>query len=149
METCGDVSSQAHCTPHGAGAERTGAPGVTTEGARLQVCSAKHLDTLCLPGSLCLPEGHRGDLPHEGIRSDTLQVEQGTICQEQDHQVLAVAEAGPAPPNRGHVLGPEPKAALLPAKEGTKEGPCRTATLRIPHKHTDAVTRDGRTTSLL
>lgn len=42
-------------------------------------------------------ESHRGDLSHEGICSDTLKVKQGSVRQQQQHNVLAVAEALPAP----------------------------------------------------
>lgn len=53
-------------------------------------------------------ERHRGDLSHQGICSDTLKVKQGAICQQQQHDVLAVAEALPTPSNHRdiHEEGP-------------------------------------------
>lgn len=51
-----------------------------------------------------IPEGHGGDPAHEGVGRDTLQVEKEAVCQQQQHHVLAVAEAPPAPPDYWQVL---------------------------------------------
>lgn len=59
------------------------------------------------------PERHRGDLSHQGICSDTLKVKQGAICQQQQHDVLAVAEALPTPSNHRDILWTKQKDTLL------------------------------------
>lgn len=59
------------------------------------------------------PESHRGDLSHQGVRGDTLKVKQGAIGQQQQHDVLAVAEALPTPANHRDILWPKQKDVLL------------------------------------
>lgn len=51
-----------------------------------------------------LPESHRRNFAHQGIGCDTLQVEQDSIDQQENDNVLVVAEAPPAFPNHRHIL---------------------------------------------
>lgn len=59
------------------------------------------------------PESHRGDLSHQGVCGNTLKVKQGAVCQQQQHDVLAVAEALPTPANHRDILWPKQKDVLL------------------------------------
>lgn len=54
--------------------------------------------------SPCSPESDGGDLAHEGIGRDTLQVEEDAVHQQQQHDILTVTEALPAPPSHRQVL---------------------------------------------
>lgn len=81
-------------------------PAITTEE------NLKHLPCL-LKKLFHSPESHRGDLSHEGICSNTLKVKQGAICQQQQHDVLAVAEALPTPANHRDILRPKQKNILV------------------------------------
>lgn len=56
-----------------------------------------------------VPEGHRRNFAHQGIGCDTLQVEQDSIYQQQNDNILVVAEAPPALPNHRHVLNAKNK----------------------------------------
>lgn len=51
-----------------------------------------------------LPESDRRNFPHQGIGCDTLQVEQDPIDQEENHNILVVAEAPPTLSNHRHIL---------------------------------------------
>lgn len=65
--------------------------------------------TLSLGKLPCSPERHRGDLAHEGVGRDALQVEQHAVRQQQQHDVPAVTEAPPAPADHRQVLWSEQK----------------------------------------
>lgn len=51
-----------------------------------------------------LPESYGGNLAHQSISGDTLEVEQHSIHQKEHHDVLVVLETPPTFPNHRHIL---------------------------------------------